>query len=203
MSREPGLRWDVLQARSSRGGPARWHPASRARPGSEIRAGDYRAGRQMALRTRRRSTCRRTTRSGSVTLIAPRSHVTDRTVQAASGMWTVRRVTSGAIRVLTRLSRPPFPVIPLLSCPPPGPFCGGPLAPGSALAQPAERRLRRGERGIRGRWLGAGSRTNCRPGTPRGVASGRGRRSCLHCAAPSGPVRASRSPAGPRALTWA
>jgi hypothetical protein len=121
MSREPGLRWDVLQARSSRGGPARWHPASRARPGSEIRAGDYRAGRQMALRTRRRSTCRRTTRSGSVTLIASRSHVTDRTVQAASGMWTVRRVTSGAIRVLTRLSRPPFPVIPLLSRPPPGP----------------------------------------------------------------------------------
>jgi putative phosphoribosyl transferase len=84
----------------------------------------------MALRTRRRSTCRRTTSRGSVTLTTPESHVTDLSVQAASGMWTVRRVTSGAIRVATCPRRPLFPA-------------ANPCRHSAALAlaEPAERRL--------------------------------------------------------------
>ena len=81
----------------------------------------------MALRMRKKSMCRRPTSNGSVTLMNPGSHVTNRTVQAASGMWTVRRVTSGAIRVATCLVPSLFPRrTPIRR---------------SALAEPAERRL--------------------------------------------------------------
>jgi len=93
----------------------------------------------MALRTRRRSTCRRTTSNGSVTLMTPGSHVTDRAVQAASGMWTVRRVTSGAIRVATGPRSLLFParsVFPLASGPRPPPHPPS-LAPPSLLARPS------------------------------------------------------------------
>lgn len=83
-------------------------PASRARP-VKIRAGGYRASRQMALRTRSKSTCLRTTSSGSVTLIAPGSHVTSLPVQAMSGMWTVRGVTVRSMSWLTRAARPGIP----------------------------------------------------------------------------------------------
>src|SRR5580658_9742524 len=55
----------------------------------------------MALRTRRRSTCRRTTSNGSVTLITAGSHVTDLAVQDRSGMWTIRAVWCGGIPVAT------------------------------------------------------------------------------------------------------
>ena len=152
MSREPGLRWIALRARLSRGiqrGGARHRARAR---GGKIRAGDYRASRQMALRTRRKSTCRRTTSNGSVTLITPGSHVTDRTVQAASGMWTVRTVTSGGIRVATC---PRGTVIPGS---PPGllrrrrPLAGredaGPARRALALTEPAERRFGPGSPGV-------------------------------------------------------
>jgi hypothetical protein len=55
---------------------------------------------------RKKSTCRRTTSSGSVTLTTAASHVTDPAVQDKSGMWTVLRDT-GVIRVVTG----PLPVI--------------------------------------------------------------------------------------------
>ncbi len=77
----------------------------------------------MALRTRSRSTCRRTTSSGSVTVIATASHVSGLVVQAVSGMWTERGVTSLGIPSATCASWPLFP------------------ARASALANPAERRL--------------------------------------------------------------
>src|ERR1700730_9315285 len=116
--------------RGSAAGSSGIAPGIARAPGvQKIRAGDYRASRQMALRTRRRSTCRRTTSRGSVTLITPESHVTDLAVQAASGMWTVPRVTSSAIRVATCLRWPLFPAAN------PG------IIPGLALAEPAKRRL--------------------------------------------------------------
>jgi hypothetical protein len=140
----------------------------RARARSEIRAGDYRASRQMALRTRRKSTCRRTTSSGSVTLITPGSHVTNRTVQATSVMWTVRKLTSGGIHAPTcprwRLF-PAFPapsgrswraVFPGRSFVASG-WVRGETGPrrrralrlaGSALAEPAQRRVRLGVPGL-------------------------------------------------------
>jgi hypothetical protein len=133
MSREPGLSAGRPFRRGSAAGSSRMAPGIARAPGERIRAGDYRASRQMALWTRRKSTWRRTTSSGSLTLMTPGSHVTDRTVQAASGMWTVRVVTSGGIRVATCPRRPLFPA-PLRS---PALFPG----PGLALAEPAERRL--------------------------------------------------------------
>jgi hypothetical protein len=63
----------------------------------------------MALRTRRRSTCRRTTSSGSVTVISTGSHVTTLNVQSMSGMWTVRSVTSVGMPVATCEFEPLFP----------------------------------------------------------------------------------------------
>ena len=63
----------------------------------------------MALRTRRRSTCRRTTSSGSVTVISTASHVTTLNVQSMSGMWTVRSVTSVGMPVATCGFEPLFP----------------------------------------------------------------------------------------------
>src|SRR5690348_3291526 len=91
----------------------------------------------MALRTRRKSTCRRTTSSGSVTLMNPGSHVTNRTVQALSGMWTMREVGFGGTRVATCRPRRLFPA---------------PSGRGlSALAEPAER-------GLPGRSLGRSGR---------------------------------------------
>jgi hypothetical protein len=109
VSRTWGFAGGSLVRRGSAADPAGWRPASHARPADFVRAGDYRASRQMALRTRRKSTCRRTTSNGSVTLITPGSHVTDGNVQAASGMWTVRWVTSGGIRVATCHDRPAIP----------------------------------------------------------------------------------------------
>src|SRR5689334_20583217 len=94
----------------------------------------------MALRTRRKSTCRRTTSSGSVTLMKPGSHVTNRTVQAASGMWTVREVGFGGTRVATCRPRRLFPVP--HSRYPPRPWS-------SALAEPAEHGLLGGRSGRR------------------------------------------------------
>src|SRR4029077_7380308 len=67
------------------------------------------------------------------TLMNSGSHVTNRTVQAASGMWTVRRVTSGGIRVATGQNRPAIP---------------GRL---SALAEPGQGRLGLGGSGWPGR----------------------------------------------------
>jgi hypothetical protein len=92
----------------------------------------------MALRTRSKSTYRRTTSSGSVTLIAPGSHVTNLAVQAMSGMWTVRSVTSGGMSTPTEVF---WRVFPPLAGVPPG------ARPGSARADPAERRLGSGARG--------------------------------------------------------
>src|SRR6185437_2500066 len=84
----------------------------------------------------------------------PGSHVTNRTVQAASSMWTARRVTSGAIRVATCLTDGPIP--PLASGPRFRRRLPSSLVPRSsvqatpaalwlagvlALADPAERRL--------------------------------------------------------------
>jgi hypothetical protein len=69
----------------------------------------------MALRTRKKSTCLRTTSSGSVTLITTGSHVTSRAVQDASGIWTAITVTCGATDAATGPrqglfpSRPPAP----------------------------------------------------------------------------------------------
>ena len=99
------------------------HPASR-RARSVIRGGDHRVPRQMALRTRRRSTCRRTTSNGSVTLITTGSHVTDPAVQDRSGMWTVARTAAPCAWQQGRFAR------------------YSPAAPGSALADPAERSAR-------------------------------------------------------------
>jgi hypothetical protein len=102
----------------------------------------------MALWTRRKSTCRRTTSSGSVTLMTTGSHVTNEPVQAMSGMWTVRGVTSVGIALATCASGRLFPGYPK-----------PPTLPGSrksrrlswvvrlrvsALVHPAERRLGRG-----------------------------------------------------------
>src|ERR1700739_2229509 len=74
---------------------------------SGIRGGDHRVSRQMALRMRRKSTWRRTTSNGSVTLITAGSHVTDPAVQDTSGMWTVLMLTAdvrvGPTRPLRRL----------------------------------------------------------------------------------------------------
>src|SRR6266567_7894308 len=126
--------WAPLAARSDAvqpRGSSRMAPGIARAPGGRIRAGDYRASRQMALRTRRKSTCRRTTSSGSVTLMTPGSHVTGRAVQAASSIWTVRMVISGGIRVATRPRQRLFPAL--------------------ALAEPAERRLGRGSPGLPGR----------------------------------------------------
>src|SRR5260370_21244159 len=65
--------------------------------------------------------------------MTPGSHVTDRAVQAASGMWTVRRVRSGAIRVATGPRSVLFPA--RLRAPPtsPSPF----TAPPSLVAPPS------------------------------------------------------------------
>jgi hypothetical protein len=94
----------------------------------------------MALRTRRRSTCRRTTSSGSVTVIATASHVTTKMSNAMSGMWTARGVTSVGMPVATWQFQPLFPRQGVLGVP-------GPGRPGvSALPDPAEQGLRRGLR---------------------------------------------------------
>jgi hypothetical protein len=110
-------------------------------PGENIRAGDYRASRQMALRTRRRSTCRRTTSSGSVTVISTASHVTTLNVQAMSGMWTVRSVTSVGMTMATCGSEQLFPLHMLSSA-----ARGTGVGRVSALPDPAEPRLGRGLR---------------------------------------------------------
>src|SRR5689334_16790075 len=90
----------------------------------------------MALQMRKKSMCRRPTSNGSVTLMKPGSHVTNRTVQAASSMWTVRAVTSGAIRVATCRAQALFRRGRILA----RPLALIPARP-SALAKPAERRL--------------------------------------------------------------
>jgi hypothetical protein len=110
-------------------------------PGQNIRAGDYRASRQMALRTRRRSTCRRTTSSGSVTVISTASHVTTLNVQAMSGMWTVRSVTSVGMPLKTCGLKRLFPLHMLSHAIPACPW--RPAAPVSALPDPVEQRLGR------------------------------------------------------------
>jgi hypothetical protein len=126
------------------------HPAARAR--SDIRAGDHRVRRQMALRTRSKSTCLRTTSNGSVTPIAAGSHVTDSVVQNKSGMWTIPAVVCGAIPAATGPIRSLFPISP-----------GG---SSRAAARPARSAA------------DAGSRTRCRRGSPGDDAPGTGRRSC-------------------------
>ena len=95
----------------------------------------------MALRTRRKSTCRRTTSSGSVTLMNPGSHVTNRTVQAPSGMWTGREVGFRGTRMATCRPRRLFPARV------PGPCFVA--ARSSALAYPAEPGLGGGRPGRR------------------------------------------------------
>ena len=102
----------------------------------------------MALRTRRRSTCRRTTSSGSVTVIAAALHATTLNVQSMSGMWTVRSVTSVGMTVATCGVQPLFPLHLVL-----GVVLGvvldgprGTTGAVSALPDPAERRLGRGLR---------------------------------------------------------
>src|ERR1700685_4745989 len=102
----------------------------RARARSVIRGGDQRVSRQMALRMRRKSTCRRTTSNGSVTVITTGSHVTDPAVQEASSMWTVRMLAADAI--------------PLATGPPGRLFPGRPAVGArwkSALTDPAKPRL--------------------------------------------------------------
>ena len=131
MGREPGAPLGSMFRRASVARSSGGCPASHTRP-AEIRAGDQRASRQMALRMRKKSMCRRPTSNGSVTLMKPGSHVTIRAVQAASGMWTAGRVTAGAIRVATFPAAAPIP-----RSPRPFGSRGGSLA----LPDPAERRL--------------------------------------------------------------
>jgi hypothetical protein len=121
-------------------GFSRIAPGIARAPGQNIRAGDYRASRQIALRTRRRSTCRRTTSSGSVTVISTASHVTTPNVQAMSGMWTVRSVTSVGMLVATCGFEPLFPLHVVAAAPRRG---AGRV---SALPDPVEQRLGRGRR---------------------------------------------------------
>jgi hypothetical protein len=126
----------------------------RPRARSVIRGGDQRVSRQIALRMRRKSTCRRTTSSGSVTLITAGSHVTDPAVQDNSGMWTVWLFTAGVMHAATGPFRRVFPGRPGSQRPGRrvvGARDGVWPAPGtarrSALADPAQRRL--GPRGGR------------------------------------------------------
>jgi hypothetical protein len=105
----------------------------------------------MALRTRRRSTCRRTTSSGSVTVISTALHVTTLNVQSMSGMWTVRSVTSVGMPVATCGFEPLFPRRVALDAARGGPARGGRADAGrarrkSALPDPVEQRLGRGLR---------------------------------------------------------
>jgi hypothetical protein len=106
--------------------------------GSDIRGGDQRVSRQMALRTRRKSTCRRTTSSGSVTLITSGSHVTEAAVQDMSGMWTVRAVTGSAMPVATWPANGLFPIPGAAEGPIPGAAKG--LFPGPRRAYRRGRR---------------------------------------------------------------
>jgi hypothetical protein len=146
-----------------------------ARPGSRdtrpvyVTGSGQRARRQIALRTRRKSTCLRTTSRGSAALIPLASHVAVRPVQAGSGIRTAAR---GALRCdLTCASTPPGRAL----IPPGGVSLGG-SSPAVALPPPAA--------------AGAGSHTRCRRGSPRVGAHGMGRRSCLNTPASRGPPRA-------------
>ena len=86
----------------------------------------------MALWTRRKSTCLRTTSSGSVTLIATGSHVTCPLVQALSAIWTARMVASVGMTVATGPFRSLFPASVRVG------------RGVSALPDPAHRHIRRG-----------------------------------------------------------
>ena len=109
----------------------------------------------MALRTRCRSTCRRTTSMGSVTtLTSTGSHVLCWSVQP-------RSVTQAPTARPGRL----FPLSGLYPC-----KKIIPAGPSSAASRPGPRLLPV--------TAGAGSRTSCRPGSPRGGAYGTRRRSC-------------------------
>jgi hypothetical protein len=126
------------------------------------RAGGQRTCRQMALRTRSRSTCRRATSRGSAALIFLASHVDARPVQAApacraaAGAAVRCDVTQAANVARDRLI--------------PGPGTSFRLSPGGS--SPARARCPR----VAG---GAGSHTRFRRGSPRGGAPGTGGRSCF------------------------
>ena len=143
--REPGPCRPAMMGRRVSPRRAAESTRNRARARSDIRAGNQRVPRQMALRMRRKSTCLRTTSNGSVTLMTAESHVTELAVQDASSMRTLRALTCWAIWQATG----PVPRLFPRSGPPPAPWAAS-RAPAcsprriyrhSALAEPAERRL--------------------------------------------------------------
>jgi uncharacterized membrane protein YcfT len=92
----------------------------------------------MALRTRRKSTCLRTTSMGSVTLTSAGSHICVRSVQprwvtvaATSGTWEV--IPAGDVKVVTVWRRLACPLLVLPAL----------VLPALALPDPAQRRLDR------------------------------------------------------------
>ena len=148
----------------------------------------------MALRTRSRSTCLRSTSKGSTALTTPASHacaprvhpaavigagrgarscgITPSQTSASTGLIPLRWKTPGNV------TRPRSPGTAVRGRPPgaDGPAQGRPADPGHRLSPGRSRPAAARSHGAEG----AGSRTRCRRGSRRDDAPGTERRSCAH-----------------------